>query len=435
MPHRDGRPGRRPGPEGQGRPRRGGKRPDDQRRQPASDDRRHERHERRGRQPAPRPARERATPPTAARPTGTLVELTYLDGLRDVLHDEVVEVLAPRRAPVDVAGRDDALAVRLDGPLADVLRLRTAVAAYVSLHFDVPRPRSLTSGDHLARVVDAVYASLRVAGSSSFRFEAAGSDSTVFARLADLLHDATGLLHDPDEGELVVRVRRGARGPRTGTRGRSGGDARRADADADPGWDVLVRVGPRPLSVRTWRAADYPGALNATIAAAMVRLGGVRDEDRVLNLMCGSGTLLVERLLAGPAASAVGVDVSPEALDAARTNLAAARVRAPLVAADVLTSTPGPGGPWEAGAFDLVLVDPPWSGLHGDHATAVDVHAGVLRAARAAAAPGARCVVVTHEVKVMERCLREASALWSVRDTLRVFAKGHHPRVYVLDAI
>ena len=54
-----------------------------------------------------------------------------------------------------------------------MLRLRTAVAAYVSLHFDVPRPRSLTSGDHLARIVDAVYASLRVAGSSSFRFEAA----------------------------------------------------------------------------------------------------------------------------------------------------------------------------------------------------------------------------------------------------------------------
>lgn len=356
-----------------------------------------------------------------------------------MLHDEVVAALAPRRAPVDVAGRDDALAVRLDGPLADVLRLRTAVAAYVSLHFDVPRPRSLTSGDHLARIVDAVYASLRVAGSSSFRFEAAGSDSAVFARLADLVHEATGLRHDPADGQLVVRVRRGARpdsGPRRpGGGGRpTGGDPRRPAPDADPGWDVLVRVGPRPLSARTWRVTDYPGALNATIAAAMVRLGGVRDEDRVLNLMCGSGTLLAERLLAGPAASAVGVDVSPEALDAARANLAAARVRATLTAADVLTTAPGPDAPWQAGAFDLVLVDPPWGGLHGDHATAVDVHAGVLRAARAAAAPGARCVVVTHEVKVMERCLREASSLWSVRDTLRVFAKGHHPRVYVLDA-
>lgn len=362
-----------------------------------------------------------------------------------MLLDEAVQVLAPRRAPVDVAGRDDALAVRVDGPLADVLRLRTAVAAYVSLHFDVPRPRSLTSGDHLARIVDAVYASLRVAGSSSFRFEAAGADSAVFARLADLVHEATGLQHDPADGQLVIRVRRGARttdraadgtAGRTTDRsaGRPTGRSASRTTDVDPGWDVLVRVGPRPLSARTWRVTDYPGALNATIAAAMVRLGGVRDEDRVLNLMCGSGTLLVERLLAGPAASAVGVDVSPDALDAARANLAAARVRATLTTADVLTATPGDDGPWAAGGFDLVLVDPPWSGLHGDHASAVDVHAGVLRAARAAAAPGARCVVVTHEVKVMERCLRDASALWSVRETLRVFAKGHHPRVYVLDA-
>ncbi len=39
---------------------------------------------------------------------------------------------------------------------------------------------------------EAMYASLRVAGSSSFRFEAAGSGSAAFARLADELHRATG---------------------------------------------------------------------------------------------------------------------------------------------------------------------------------------------------------------------------------------------------
>lgn len=385
-------------------------------------------------------ARDAGRPARTARSTGTLVELTYLDGLRDVLHDEVVDVLAPRRPPADVPGRADALAVRHDGPLADVLRLRTAVAAYVALHFDVPRPRSLTSGDHLARIVEAVYASLRVAGSSTFRFEAAGSDSSVFRRLAELLHEATGLRHDPEDGELVVRVRRGSPRPgdARGDAGRPGAGTRRAGAagagtDADPGWDVLVRIGPRPLSARTWRVADYPGALNATIAAAMVRLAQVRPEDRVLNLMCGSGTLLVERLLAGPAQAAVGVDTAPAALDAARANLAAARVRATVATADALA--PLPEGLAGDGPFDLVLVDPPWSGLHGAHAHAADVHAGVLRAARAAAAPHARCVVVTHEVKVMERCLRDAAGLWTVRQTLRVFAKGHHPRVYVLDAV
>nr|WP_246281088.1 methyltransferase [Cellulomonas humilata] len=164
----------------------------------------------------------------------------------------------------------------------------------------------------------------------------------------------------------------------------------------------------------------------------MVRLGEVREQDRVLNLMCGSGTLLVERLSAGPAAEAVGVDLSADALTASAENLGAAAHAgdARLLTADctgpALVEAVGTG-------WDLLLADPPWGTLHGTHATNAEVHAGMLQAAYDAAAPGARFVVLTHEVKVMERCLRDADALWRIRSTTRVFAKGHHPRIYVLD--
>ncbi|UZN03554.1 RsmD family RNA methyltransferase [Cellulomonas sp. S1-8] len=353
----------------------------------------------------------------------TSVELTYLPGLRDVLADEVAQVLPGARGVRDVRDRDDALALGLPGSLAAVAGLRTAVAAWVVVHLDVPRPKSFTSPEHLRRIVDAMYASLRVGGSSTFRFEAAGADSPAFTRLGDLLHEATGLLHDPGTGDLVVRVRRGLR------RG-----------DVDPGWDVLVRVGPRPLSARTWRVADFPGAVNATIAAAVARLAEVRPADRVLNLMAGSGTLLVERLLAGPVAAAVAVDRDAAALDAARANLEAARllsrpprpvlVRADATDPDALRAavTAPLGGP-----ADVVLADPPWGTLHGSHADAPRLHAGLLRAAHAVAAPGARLVVLTHEVKVMERVVRGAADLWVPRSETRVFAKGHHPRIHVLD--
>ncbi|WP_243738194.1 RNA methyltransferase [Cellulomonas shaoxiangyii] len=329
-----------------------------------------------------------------------------------------------------------------------MVRLRTAVAAWVVVHLDVPRPKSIASPEHLQRVVDAVYASLRVAGSSTFRFEAAGSDSAVFARLAELLHEATGLRHDAAHGDLVVRVRRGVRGA-GGTRpgaGRGAVDrARRTGGDeADPGWDVLVRVGPRPLSARTWRVVDFPGAANATIAAAMTRLAGTRDDDRVLNLMCGSGTLLAERLLAAPAAASLGVDRAQPALDAARANLEAAGLlgrasRTALVRADA-TDAAAVRDAVDAHlavddrppAADLVLADPPWGTLHGSHAASPALHAGLLRGAHAVTAPGARLVVLTHEVKVMERVVREAADLWAPVTTTRVFAKGHHPRVHVL---
>jgi tRNA (guanine6-N2)-methyltransferase len=347
---------------------------------------------------------------------GTDLELTFLPGLGDVLRDEVAQVLHPPKPARPAPGRDDALLVRHPGALRDVLRLRTAVAVFVRLHFDVPRPRSLTSGDHLARIVDAVGASLRVERSHSFRFEAAGSDSAVFARLASLVAQATGLVHDADDGELVIRVARG-----------------RHAGEADPGWDVLVRVGPRPLSARTWRVADYPGAANATIAAAMVRLAGVRAGDRVANLMCGSGTLLVERLLAGGAASAVGVDLEPEAVAAAQANVEAAGLadRVRLVVADALDVAAWSGGQ----RFDLLLADPPWGDLHGSHDTNAALHGELLRAAHEASRQGARLVVLTHEVRLMQRLLRELAGQWQLRDEVRVFAKGHHPRIYLLDRV
>ena len=86
----------------------------------------------------------------------------------------------------------------------------------------------------------------------SFRFDAAGATSSGFRRLAEALAASTGLRHDQDDGDLVLRFRRAVG---------------RAD-----GWDVLVRLSTRPLSDRPWRVRNLPGAANATIAAAMARV-------------------------------------------------------------------------------------------------------------------------------------------------------------------
>jgi len=345
-------------------------------------------------------------------------ELTFLPGLADVVQSEVADVLGPRTPVLVLPGREDSMLVQHGGRAGDLLTLRTVVAASQVLTFPVPRPRSLTSGEYFPTIVDAVLQSARIDGARAFRLEAAGSDSTVFQRLAAQLARATGLRqehdHTEDSGAVVLRFRRTPQldpgGPRP------------------DGWDVLVRLGSRPSSARAWRVADYPGAVNATIAAAIVRLARVRAGDRVVNLMCGSGTLLVERLLAGPAASAIGVDSSLEAITAATANVAAAGLtsRVGLVRADIADETWWPSTP-----ADLVLADPPWGTLIGSHATNEDAHEEVLRVAHAITRPGAQLAVLTHEVKVMDRVLR-GTALWRERAEVRVFQKGHHPRIYLL---
>jgi tRNA (guanine6-N2)-methyltransferase len=340
------------------------------------------------------------------------MELLFLPGLAEVVEAEVGERLGPGVRLRPVPGRSDSFLLDLRGPWDQLLGLRTIVAAFAVLTFGVPRPRSLTSGEYLPEIVRAVRA-VRELGPvpppAGFRFDAAGPGSAGFRRLAEELARATGLPYDQDDGDLVLRFRRAAERP--------------------GGWDVLVRLSTRPLSDRPWRVRHFPGAANATVAAAMARLTRPRPGDRVANLLCGSGPLRGERLRAGPARLAVGVDRDRAVLEDCRQNLAAAGLedRALLVAGDVA------GDAWLAhGPYDVLLADPPWGTLVGDHAANQALYATLLERAHRAAAPGARLAVLTHEIRLMERCLDRARGLWEPEGVTRVYQKGHHPRIYLL---
>ena len=340
------------------------------------------------------------------------MELLFLPGLADVVEAEARERLAGAGRLRPVPGRSDSFLLDLRGPWDRLLDLRTIVAAFAVLTFGVPRPRSLTSGEYLPEIVRTVQAVREldpVPPPASFRFDAAGHRSAGFRRLADALASSTGLPYDQDDGDLVLRFRRAAERP--------------------DGWDVLVRLSTRPLSDRPWRVRNFPGAANATVAAAMARLTRPRPGDRVANLMAGSGTLLVERLLAGPARLAVGVDRDRAVLEDCRENLAAAGLgdRALLLAGDVADDA------WlDHGPYDVLLADPPWGTLVGDHTANEALYATLLERAHRAAAPGSRMAVLTHEIRLMERCLDRARELWEPEGVTRVYQKGHHPRIYLL---
>ena len=356
----------------------------------------------------------RSAPRKAARPPAPVprhrIEFVFLPGLEDVVRDELDRALGSPRV-VTVPGRDDAVQATVVGSLRPLLRLRTVVAPFLSLRFDVPRPRSLLDGAHFPRLIDAVRLAASVdpgARSRSFRFDAAGRDTQAFQILADQLSAATGMRHDPAEGTTLLRVRRPP-----------GVDA----------WDVLVRLGARPLSARPWRRSGYVAAANATVAAAMVRLTRPRPDDAVANLMCGSGTLLIERLLAAPARLAVGVDLAAEAIAAAAVNVTEAGLtdRAVLVESDIADA-----GWARRGPFDVLLADPPWGDKIGRHADSEELHDLLLRRGFEVAAPRARFAVLTHEIRIMARCVERTKGRWRLESEQKVFNKGHHPRIYLL---
>ncbi|HZV51948.1 MAG TPA: methyltransferase [Candidatus Dormibacteraeota bacterium] len=335
------------------------------------------------------------------------VECEVLPGLEGFLARELRRRLAGRVQGIVDSGRAS-LRFRFRGPLADLLTLRTAQAAFLVLEFAGQRPTALLGDQSLRRLLAAieVVRGLHPPDAfAGFRFSAAGRDSPTFRRLAEALAEQTGLRHEPEGGELLIRVRPGGQG----------------------GWQALVRLSPRPLSTRHWRVRNLPGALNATIAAAMVELTQPRPQDRFLNLMCGSGTLIVERLLRCPAAEAVGCDDSEQALAAAQANLGAAGLggRARLLLANA-TRTGLP-----ASRFDAICVDPPYGNLVGSHRQNLLLYPALLREAARLAVPGAALIVVTHELRLLESCLRE-SPDWELERSVRVFQGGQRPALYLL---
>ena len=334
-----------------------------------------------------------------------VVALEVLDGVGPFLADEVRDL----GVSTIVDEQDTELLVTVERDDLPRLRdLRCAVAAYLVLRFDVSRPRGLLSPDRLRDIGDA-WRAVRAGGGrfTSFRLSAAGSDSDDLVRFREALAVALEVPEDRDEGDLLVRLRR---------------------SRVERGWEVLLRLTPRPLSARSWRTERFAGGLNATVAAAVVRALQPTPDDAFVDLMCGSGTLVLERLAAGPAARVVGIDVDPAALATTRVHLRNARhrnARVELLEADATALDDG------VGRFDALVANPPWGTLLGSHDENDALYPALLRGAAAVAAPNARFGLLTHDVRRFEAILR-ADATWTLEQSWRFFQKGHHPRLYLL---
>jgi len=92
--------------------------------------------------------------------------------------------------------------------------------------------------------------------------------------------------------------------------------------------EVRVLLTPRRLADPRflYRLGDVPAASHPTIAAALVRASGCRDDDVVWDPFVGSGSELVERAKAGPYRRLIGSDLDGGAIATARRNFEAAGV-------------------------------------------------------------------------------------------------------------
>lgn len=346
----------------------------------------------------------------SSRPGGHIYELEVTEGLEELARVEVEQQLGTGLR--DLTAGKGWLRFQTPARPAVIARLRLAESAFAVYTFAVPRPRALLGDEHFRRLCAAITAA--AAGyperAATFELAAAGSGSSVMARLRAELAQATGLTDGNGKGDVQIRLFRGRTEP--------------------AGWDALVRLTPRPLSTRDWRVCSFPGALNATVAHAMARLTRPKETDIFVNLMSGSGTLLIERLAQMGVQAAIGVEIDAQQIACTQRNLAAARVglRAKLLQADVRSV------PLADGCADALCADLPFGQRVGSHSENERLYPFIFAEAARIARRNALFTVLTHEVMLAETLLK-AQPAWRIRRVLPLNLRGLHPRLYVLERV
>jgi tRNA (guanine6-N2)-methyltransferase len=359
-----------------------------------------------GRPPAPKPPR-----PVA--PTLLRYEADVADGLEALAVAELRALFGDRATIEPPVAQGGIVRFGYTGPPRELARPRTVLAISSRQHFPVPRPRALLGDAHLRALLRQIAVARACASPAAFGslyLSAAGAESAVMQRLKEALAEGTGLTLAPPEareGDLQLRLRR--------------------PPDGGEGWEALVRLTPRPLSARPWRVCNREGALNATVAQAAIRLADPDPRDHFLNLGCGSGTLLIERALHGPAARLLGYDLSAEALDCARANVAAAG----LTNAIELRQGDARALPLPDASIDALCADLPFGHRVGSHDENLALYPALLVEAARVARREAPCVLISHELRLLEGLIAAAPE-WRLVETLRVSLGGLHPGIFVL---
>jgi len=186
---------------------------------------------------------------------------------------------------------------------------------------------------------------------------------------------------------------------------------------------LAIRLSDDRMRHREYKAAHRPASLRPAIAAAMGLLSDPRDDDIVLDPLCGAGTVLIERAQLGRYRLLLGGDSDPEALAAAQTNVGPRYKPIALV-------------PWDAAELPLhdasvtkIVTNLPWGIRSGSHADNRRLYPRLVAEFDRVLAPDGAMVLLTAETRLLRELL--ARSRFRVTRVLYVTILGAPAAVYV----
>lgn len=176
-----------------------------------------------------------------------------------------------------------------------------------------------------------------------------------------------------------------------------------------------------------WRSGSLPASMQPATAAALARY--VRrfervEQPRVFDPFCGSGTLLFSREQLGHCKALMGVDKSGSAVELARKNAAAGKIKANFLCRDILRFT-------AREPFDLILSNLPFGNRVGSHQDNTTLYRGFIHLLPKLMNESATALLYTMEYSLLADCIAHEPAL-TLLERKRTEAGGLLPWVFVL---
>jgi 23S rRNA G2445 N2-methylase RlmL len=198
-------------------------------------------------------------------------------------------------------------------------------------------------------------------------------------------------------------------------------------------WALLaVRLSDHRMRHRTYKREHLPASLRPTLAAAMVFLSRPRPGDRFCDPMCGAGTILAERALAGPYRRLLGGDLDPVAVQASTANLAPwCRPSAAGERDCVISLWDARSLPVRSGSLDVVVSNLPFGEQIGSHEDNPALYRRALSEMGRVLHTGGQAILLSSEKELMRDLVHDDPALHMERQVL-VGVLGRAARIYSL---
>jgi tRNA (guanine6-N2)-methyltransferase len=174
------------------------------------------------------------------------------------------------------------------------------------------------------------------------------------------------------------------------------------------------------------REVERGAALRPNVAAAMVRLAGIDADDVILDPMCGTGTILLERAVAGRYRLLLGGDLSQEAINATLANFGPRHRPRELAVWDATKL------PLADASVNKVVTNLPWGRQISEQAALPALYSGFLSEAERVLTEDGRIVVLTSEWDLFKKIARAKAGLTLIHSVSNIEILGRRADIFVL---